>query len=220
MAGPEQTVTGLVLRRSPRGERFFLVTLLTAEAGLLNVLLRRPGKDPRQAGTQPDLFDTATVRLERGGRQGGDPEAPWFIREYVLEQRRQMLATRYDAFLAASAFVQLIVDNAKHLHGVESLHTPVAETLDRLGSSERPDIVYLKGVYRFLRDEGFPARQQFLPALEPPHRAAADRVLRRPTAELGDVPADAVKTIIQRLHRWMHRDLDMLVPSYPAAHKP
>ncbi|MGJ3241676.1 MAG: hypothetical protein ACFE0O_01785 [Opitutales bacterium] len=219
MAGPEQTVTGLILRKSPRGERFHLLTLLADTSGLRRVLIRRPGQNPRHGSLQPDLFDTGRLRLEQAGRTSGDADAPWFVKEFVLERRRTALATRYPAFVAACAFAQLIVDNAGHLHGADSLHGPVGQVLDHLAGSERPDIGYLKGVYRFLRDEGFPARQQFLARLDPADARAAETLLRQPTRDLKDHPTEGVRRIIQQVHRWMRQDLDMLVPAYPADHK-
>ena len=51
--------------------------------------------------------------------------------------------------------------------------------LDAFGTAGRPDIVHLKSLYLFARDEGYPVKQEWLPSLPAAERAVAAAILSR-----------------------------------------
>jgi hypothetical protein len=68
----------------------------------------------------------------------------------------------------------------------EESRQPVAELLrsafGALAAGHRPDLVHLKSLYRFARDEGYPVKQEWFPSLPEAEQAVAARALSQPLA--------------------------------------
>ncbi len=164
--------------------------VFSSAAGLLTVMQRlsRSGK-PGQLTL--DLFDEVEFALE-SSNQG----RTWFVREARLIARHTAIGRSYEALQAASALAALIAHNPVQ----EESRGPVAELLrsafGALAAGHRPDLVQLKSLYRFARDEGYPVKQEWFPSLPERDQAVAAQALNQPLA--GQTAPPAVVAELQR----------------------
>ncbi|HVT71658.1 MAG TPA: hypothetical protein VHD61_00865 [Lacunisphaera sp.] len=213
MPGQQLQLTAFVLERKPSGaDRFEQLTVFSGEHGVLHCLLRnsRPAGAAlgrRSSGNRsegcPDLFDEVELWLE-SSNQG----RTWFIREHRFVQRHPGIGRSYDALRAAAALTQLLGRNP-----VSDESRPVIAELLRtsfaaLAAGGRPDIVWLKTLFTFLRDEGYPVKQQWWPQLPADERDLATRLLNQPLAEQTAEPA-AVDRILRHLSDWVRAETEI-----------
>jgi hypothetical protein len=187
---PGQTLTteAFVIERRPPADAFQTFVLFSAEHGNLLALQRIPRK-ASPTHVAPDLFDTISAMLE-SSNQG----RTWFVREVRIVTRRAAIGRSYDALRFASALVAVIGRNPVHEESRPNVEQLLRTALDAFGTAERPDIVHLKSLYRFARDEGYPVKQDWLPSLPAADRALAAAVLNRPLAEQDAAAADVART--------------------------
>ena len=88
----------------------------------------------------------------------------------------------------ASAFAAVIARNPVHEESREGVYGLLRQTFDAFGSSARSDLVYLKALYCFARDEGYPVKQEWAQGLPPATRASASEMLNKPVAGPGGLP--------------------------------
>ena len=69
------------------------------------------------------------------------------------------------------------------------MYALVRQTFAAFGTAARPDLVYLKALYCFARDEGYPVKQDWWQNLSADDRAAAAAMLNRPLAGQTAAPA-------------------------------
>lgn len=205
MPGPALTTDAIVLRTWPPTDTFQSFTVFTAERGSIRVLQRIP-KKPSAVHLAIDLFDEVTFFLE--GVPSGDA---WFVKEARLINRHAGIGRRYESLLHASAFATLVTRNP----GAEESYPTVYELLRTVfaafATSDRPDIVYLKSLYRFARDEGNPLKQQWFPALPATDRPLAIALVNQPLAVQTTPPADVARLLRSlesylRQHTEIHLD--------------
>lgn len=207
MRGPALTTDALVLRPWPPTDTFQTFTVFTSGHGALRILQRLP-KKPSADHLALDLFDEVSLLLE--GTQSGDA---WFVKEARLLARHAGIGRRYEALRQASAFAALILRNP----GADESHAAVYGLLRTafaaFANSNRPDIVYLKSLYCFARDEGHPLKQQWFPALSAADRALAIALINQPLATQTATPDDVTR-LLRRLedylrhHTEIHLDLN------------
>jgi len=75
-------------------------------------------------------------------------------------------------------------------------------------ASDRPDIVYLKSLYCFARDEGHPLKQQWFPALPAPDRTLAIALINQPLATQTAAPADVTR-LLRRLEDYLRHHTEI-----------
>ncbi|MET0261782.1 MAG: hypothetical protein ABW223_02705 [Rariglobus sp.] len=204
MPGPSLTTDALVLLRQPPSDTFQSFSVFTAAHGLLRVIQRIPKKT--SAGhVALDLFDEVSLLLE--GAPSGDA---WFVKEVRLVERHAGIGRRYETLLHASALTSFASRNP----GSEESHAAIYELLRSafaaFATSDRPDIVYLKSLYRFARDEGHPLKQHWFPALTPADRTLAIALINQPLAGQTAAPADVTR-LTTRLKDYLgsHADLHL-----------
>lgn len=211
---PQQLqTTALILAKSPSGsDSFEQLTAWSGEHGLLHLLLRIPksakaslarrSSAPRSEG-RLDLFDEAELWLE-SSNQG----RTWFIKEHRFIAQRAGIGRSYDALKAAAALAALVTRNPVP----DESRPPVADllrsSLAALAAGGRPDLVWLKALYCFLRDEGYPVKQQWWPQLAAPDRTAATQLLNQPlAAQTAD--AATVARLIRQLEDWVRGETEI-----------
>lgn len=177
-----------VLLKHPPSDTFQTLAVFSAEQGAMTVL-QRVAKKP--TATTLDLFDEASLLLE-SSNQG----RTYFLKESRLLRRHSDIGRSYDALRLASAFSTLIARNPVHEESRASVASLLRTAFDAFGTSDRPDIVYLKSFYRFARDEGYPLKEQWFPTLPASDRAVVTTLINRPLAEQTAAP-----DIVARLHR-------------------
>jgi len=204
MAGPSLTTDALVLAKRPPADSFQTFTAFSAEHGSLLVLHRIAKKNTANS-VALDLFDEATLTLE-SSNQG----QTWFVKEARLLTRQAGLGRSYDTLQAASALAQLAVRNTVPEECRARVYSLLREAFAALATAARPDIVYLKSLYRFARDEGYPIKEHWFPALPATDREAVATLLNQPVANQTAEPALVAK-LLHHLEDYLRGHTEILL---------
>ena len=205
MPGQSLTLEAFVIEKRPPGEAFQTFVLFSAEHGNLTALHRLSAR----AGSQrplPDLFDEVGAILETSN-QG----RTWFFREARIAVRREAIGRSYDALRFASALAAVISRNPVHEESRDGVARLLRTALDAFGAGKRPDIVHLKSLYVFARDEGYPVRQEWLPSLGREDHDAASALLGRPLSA-SDCAAEAVARLRRSLELYLASSTEIIIP--------
>ncbi|MBL9215734.1 MAG: hypothetical protein JNG83_09695 [Opitutaceae bacterium] len=204
MPGPQLQTQAFVLAKLPSGsDTFEQVTAFSAEHGLLHCLARLPRGRSAAAAAPLDLGDETELWLE-SSNQG----RTWFVREHRLVRRHDGLGRSYPALRAAAAIGALVSRNPVPDESRAEIAALLRSSLGALAEGGRPDIIWLKALFRFLRDEGYPAKQQWWPRLPPEDRAAATRLLNQPLAEQ-TADAATVARLAASLEQWVQAETEL-----------
>ena len=202
MPGQQLQTTAFILAKQLSGsDKFEQLTAFSGEHGVLHCLRRVT--QAKSASTPLDLFDEAELWLE-SSNQG----RTWFVKEHRFVERHTGIGRSYDTLRAAAAFTKLLTRNP-----VSDESRPVVAGLLRssfaaLAAGGRPDIVWLKTLYSFLRDEGYPVKQQWWPQLPAAGRDVAAVLLNQPLATQ-TAGMDAVADITRRLEDWVQAETEI-----------
>ncbi len=196
MPGQSLSFDAFVLAKRPPTEAFQPLTVFCVEHGILRVLQRQPRKS---AGTiSPlDLFDEAALTIE-SSNQG----QTWFLKEARILSRHSTIGRNYSALLHASAVSSLIARNPVPDESRGAVAKLLKQALSAFAASARPDIVRLKSVYLFARDEGHPVAQQWFPTLPASDRSELAKLLNQPLAAQDASPA-VVERLTARLEEYL-----------------
>jgi recombinational DNA repair protein (RecF pathway) len=203
---PAQSLTTdafVLLKRDPT-DAFQTCTVFSVEHGTLTVLQRMAKKSSANTTTL-DLFDEAALLLE-SSNQG----RTWFVKEVRLLTRHADLGRSYETLLHASAFAALIARNSVHEDSRAAVAGLMRTALAAFAEGARPDLVFFKSLYRFARDEGYPLKQQWFPALPAADRDTVAGLLNRPLAEQTAKPA-AVARLTLRLEEYLRGHTEILL---------
>ena len=205
--------SAFILAKQPSGsDAFEQLTAFSAEHGVLLCLLRSPKPKSATAGrcssvprseSLLDLFDEAELWLE-SSNQG----RTWFIKENRLIQRQTGIGRSYDALRTAAALSTLISRNPMPDESRPSIAGLLRSSLTALASGGRPDIAWLKALYCFLRDEGYPVKQHWWPQLPAADRATTGQLLNQPLAAQ-TANAATVAQIIRGLEDWVRAETEI-----------
>lgn len=191
---------GIVLVKHPPSDSFQRLALFSQAHGVLTVM-QRVAKKP--TATSLDLFDEAALLLETSN-QG----RTYFVKEARLQVRHAEIARSYDALRLASALTALIARNPVDEDSRVGVGALLKSALAAFGSTARPDIVYLKSLYRFARDEGYPVKEEWMPTLPAADRAAVTTLLTLPVAEQ-TAPAELVARFTRRLEDYLRGNTEI-----------
>jgi len=215
MPGQQLQTQAFVLAKQPSGsDSFEQLTVFSGEHGVLHCLIRTPKPNPTAAGRRNsakrsegslDLFDEAELWLE-STNQG----RTWFIKEHRFIQRQPGIGRSYETLRAASALTTLISRNPVSDESRPTVADLLRSSLSALGAGGRPDIIWLKALYCFLRDEGYPVKQHWWPELPPAERELAAQLLNQPLAAQAAAP-EAVALIIRRLEEWVKAETEIRI---------
>jgi hypothetical protein len=204
MPGQLLQTEAIVLSRRLPADRFQQLTIFSAVHGGL-LCLRRVTTKSAATSLNLDLFDEADFLLETSN-QG----RTWFLKEARLIARNDAIGRSYDALRLASAFAAIIARNPVHEESRAGVHALLRRTLGAFGAAARPDVVFLKALYCFARDEGYPVTQEWWQGLAPATRDAAAGVLNQPVATQTAEPA-AVATLTRRLEDYLRAHTEILL---------
>lgn len=193
-----------ILLKRPPAEAFQSFTAFAAEHGALHLLQRVP-KKISTAHLALDLFDEASLLLE-SSNQG----RTWFVKEARLIARHPDLGRTYDTLRLASRLSALVARNTVHEESRPAVAELLRAALAAFATAARPDIVYLKSLYRFARDEGYPLKEQWFPTLPSADRANLATLLNRPLAEQTAAP-EIVLRLERRLEEYLRGHTEILL---------
>lgn len=205
MAGPTLQTTAFILGRAPTGsDSFEQLPVFSAAEGLLLCLRRQSTKTAGQT-TPLDLFDEAELWLE-SSNQG----RTWFIKEHRHIARHPGIGRSYAALQAAASLARLIQRNPVPDESRAPIAALLRQSFHALDAGHRPDLVWLKALFCFLRDEGYPVKQQWWQQLDTGDRILATQLLNQPLAGQ-DPDAVLVRHLTRRLTDWVARDTELRV---------
>lgn len=204
MPGLPLQTDAFVLSKRPPADTFQTFNVFSAEHGALLVLQRLAKKS---AGTAValDLFDEASLLLE-SSNQG----RTWFVKETRLVTRHPDLGRSYETLVAASALASLVARNPVPEESRLAVASLLRTALAALATGARPDIVYLKSLYCFARDEGYPLKQQWFPLLPAADRATVAPLLNRTLSDQTAPPA-VVHALQRNLENYLSSHTDILL---------
>ena len=203
MPGQQLQTSALILGRQPSGSDNFEQLSAFSEADGLLVCLRRVSTKAASAVPPLDLFDEAELWLE-SSTQG----RTWFVKEHRHLVRRPGLGRSYEALNAAAQLARLVLRNPVPDESRAAIVALLRQTLSALESGARPDLVWFKALFCFLRDEGYPVKQQWWQQLPAADRDAATPILNQPIAQQ-DPGAPVVARLTQRLQDWVAGDTEI-----------
>jgi hypothetical protein len=203
--------TAFILGRQPAGsDAFEQLTAFSPDQGVLHLLRRistgRARTSPRATSTVPsnlDLFDETELWLE-SSNQG----RTWFIAEHRLIQRHDGIGRSYETLKVAAALGSLLGRNPVPDESRADVVGLLRTSISALAAGGRPDIVWFKALYCLLRDEGYPVKQHWWPALSPADREIAAHLLNQPLA-VQTADAAAVIKITRRLEEWVQAETEI-----------
>lgn len=203
MPGPQLTTVAFILGRQTSGsDNFEQLTAFSEEHGAL-LCLRRVSTKPATSAPPLDLFDETELALESAS-QG----RTWFIKEHRHLRRFPGIGRSYDALRAAAALAGLVSQNPIPDESRAPVVALLRQGLGALETGARPDLVWLKSLFIFLRDEGYPVKQQWWHQLGSAERDAAAQILNHPIAGQNPEARD-VERLTQRLHEWVAAETEI-----------
>ena len=204
MPGRPIQTEAFVLTRKPPADRFQQLTVFSAYHGNL-LCLRRIATKSAATSAILDLFDETDLWLE-----SSNEGRTWFIKEARVLARHDAIGRSYDTLRLASAFAAIIARNPVHEESQEGVYSLLRQTFTAFGSTPRSDLVYLKALYCFARDEGYPVKQEWWQGLPAAVRASAADMLNQPVADQTVAPA-AVAHRTSQLEDYLRTHTEILL---------
>jgi recombinational DNA repair protein (RecF pathway) len=204
MAGRPIQTEAFVLTRQPPADRFQQLTVFSPRYGDLRCLRRLATKSAPSTAIL-DLFDKTDLWLETSNEG-----RTWFIREARVLAHHEAIGRSYETLRLACAFAGTIARNSVHEESREGVFRLLQQTFEAFGSCTRPDLVYLKALYCFARDEGYPVKQEWWQGLPAALRASAADMLNKPVKDQCAAPT-AVGSLIQRLEDYLRLRTEILM---------
>ncbi len=176
MAGLTYSLDAWVLNKRPPAESFQTLTVFSVTHGAQTALQRISQK--ANSASVLDLFDEASLIVE-------EPNSGQsvFVKEVRILTRHSTLGKNYETLRLASFFAKLVGKNPAGAESRASIYDLLRDSFRAFAETERPDIVYLKSVYRFCRDEGYPLKQAWMPILPATDRRELVTILNQPVSE-------------------------------------
>jgi len=195
---PEKT--GIVLQIEAKGDSFLSLSFLSREAGLETFLLRRSRRKAR-----PDLFDTASVRFGARKQTG-----PTFAEEYRVLCRRSGIGKSFPRVQTASRFANFLRENAQHLADPHSVFPLCNRFFDAVSAGVDSSAAYLKALYLFASNEGFPLKEDWGRSL--PEEAARDlgTILKTPLGRQ-ETAEEQILALSRSLETWLVREAHFVI---------
>ena len=200
---PYETINAFILTREPSGESMQRLRLFTERLGILTVY-RRESRRKTGANIPPDLFDRLEAVIETRNEA-----RTWFLKEYLITRRFPGIGRTYRALEYASRFASVLMKNPLHADAAADLFIALENALAAWENASSPEVVYLKALYLYARNEGFAVREDWLRHLPPSRSATADTLIHRP---LADQPHDALPhavPLIENLESWLQTRHDL-----------
>jgi hypothetical protein len=204
MPGRPLQTEAFVLVKRPATDAFQGFTVFSAEQGTL-LVMQRVAKKSAGTSIALDLFDEAALQLE-----STNEGRTWFVKEARLLQRAEGIGRGYESLRYASAFAAVVARNPVHEEGRAQVATLLRTAFAAFATAARADIVFIKSLYCFARDEGYPVKEQWFPTLSTADREAVATLLNRPLADQ-TAPAELVLRLQHRLEDYLRGHTEILL---------
>lgn len=195
MASPEISTFAISLGSEPRGDKYLAHRLYTQHQGPLTALVRRSTKPEKQIPI--DLFDEGEFRIElKPGSYSG------FLKDAQITRKRRKLAERYEAFEMAARLANVLLSNPVSGDSIDDSFDILTKGLDSWENGLNPQATYLKCLYLYCRQEGYPVKEEWAARMPEPERLSATRILNLPLKDLRP-DKDELKNAIENLEIYM-----------------
>jgi hypothetical protein len=198
-------LSGIVLSRDPAGERFLRIRIFDQVLGLKAALFSLPGKST-QKSIPPDLFDDVNCLLNPNHTQLSIP----FVTDFQRAFSYRALAIDPLIFLTASQIARFYLINGDHLLEPAPRLKLLRSSLDSFQRAQVPQVVLLKLLYCFARDEGLPVRESWLAGLPRRLSLHAQEVLGLPV-DRAMIELSVINEILESLRNWMNSETELRV---------
>jgi hypothetical protein len=201
--GQQLQTSVLVLTRQPSTSDSFEQFGTFSDGHGILPCLRRVARTATRPDTALDLFDEAELWLE-SSNQG----RTWFIRESRVERHHAGIGRSYDALKSAAALAGLVLRNPIPPDSQVAVGALLRQSLQALDEGARPDLVWFKALYRFLRNEGLPVKEHWWLRLAEEDRSATAQLLQSPIAGQ-DIAAAAAIRFTRLLEDWVRAETEI-----------
>jgi hypothetical protein len=199
-----------VLKITQTSEHFSKIDFISPEEGLSSCLIRNSKKSSTQA--KPDIFDTAQITFEQKG-----PSKPKFLTEYVPNLKRSQIGNTYRQLEFACKYSTFLLNNTTYAPDPKELYRLGVKTLDAFELGYSAEIVLLKALYNFLKNEGFPVQESWWASVPQNYKATAGKILSSKLSQFDDnLEASEARTIqecteylLENISNWIRKETDL-----------
>lgn len=205
MASPEFSTYAISLGSELRGDTYLAHRLYTRHQGPLTVLVRRSSKPGKQLAI--DLFDEGEFRFElKPGSYNG------FLKDAQITRQRRKLAERYEAFEMAARLANVMLSNPVSTESIDDSFELLTKGLDSWENGMNPRATYLKCLYLYCRQEGYPVKEEWAARMPESERTFITKVLNQPLKSLQSEAAE-LKEAIESLELYMEHHTHIRIHS-------
>lgn len=195
----------VLLRRPSTSDAFQVISVFSEAQGALLVLQRiSKSKRPGSAGVTLDLFSEAGLVLE-----SSNEGRTWFVRDARVLRSGAGIGKNYEALKCASEFAALVAQNTVPEESRAKVYALLRQAFEAFAGAPRPDVAYMKCLYCFARDEGYPVRQQWVASLPAAERELVAELLNKPLSEQS-AGAEEVAGLRARLEDYLRAHTEIL----------
>lgn len=206
MSGPAKESEALVLDRKHSGESMLHLSLYCRSFGLVSAMQRLPRSARTGTNPIPDFLDCLRVTLQPP-KTGG--VGFYFVGSVQILKRHSALGKHYENLQAAVEYARLLLQNSTHLEDHDRIFRRALEFLEALEGTSLPQAALLKAVYRFLREEGHPVKEDWWQLLPAADRQTAAHLLNQPLREITANGEDSER-LLASLKIWAERKTDLI----------
>jgi recombinational DNA repair protein (RecF pathway) len=193
MAAPSINTEGIVLSKEDSGESHRRHFILSPSEG--GILCMHRSNIKNNGATNPDLFDEGQA---------------FFIKDYRLIRRHTEIGTHYKSFQYACDLSNVIRKNMLHAESFHHVYNLFIKALTAFEKHKLPEVVFLKSLYLFARDEGYPVKEQWLQHLDKNLQNQAIAILSNPI-ESCNFSDEMALTLIDSFKHWMIQHTDIIL---------
>lgn len=197
--------TVLILNKENSGENFTKLELFCPTNGKL-ITLNRFSKKYKSENLL-DLFDIGQIQLTLSEQNG-----PSFVKEFHPLLHHKNIAKNYITFHHACNWVKIISKNLLHIENLQYLFSLTQKTLHAFNTSSSPHAIYIKALYLFIRNEGYPIKEDWLINLSPNLITHAMGIIKHPL-DNQNTPTGVFEELIQNIHTWMAQQTEIISPT-------
>jgi recombinational DNA repair protein (RecF pathway) len=202
MSGKHELLEGIVLDRLETGETHLRISLYSPNVGLRLALLRlRKGN---LSHPPPDIFDDVEVSMNRRV----DSNSISFIKDFQILNKRTALACSHRCFYYASKVARLFLDNGSLIQDTVPTYKLIISSMEAFQKGLRPDLVWIKTLFRLGRAEGFAVKEDWLSNLKKREQEFAFNVLSKKVNMQNPSPS-SVKELTQSLSVWLDSETEL-----------
>ncbi len=196
-------IEGIILKKEEHTESHIQYYVLSPNEGGI-YCLKKKNKSLKNT-SHPDILDQAEFELLQS--QGGHV---YFIQDYEPIKQHTSIGKNYNTFKHACEFGKII---SKNLHHAESFHLIYKLCLKAFDAWDRklnPEIVYIKSLYLFTKEEGYPVKEQWIHQLNTDLKKYALHIISTPI-ESCQANDDTIQQLLENLKKWIPAHTDIII---------